>query len=102
MRRREFITLLGGAIATAPRIARGQERVRRIGILMAFSKDDPTNRIYLSALREGLHKLGWAEDGNIRTDTRWMTTDADGTLRAAQDLVAGQPELLVAQNTPAA
>jgi putative ABC transport system substrate-binding protein len=101
MNRREFIALVAGAIATAPRIARAQDRVRRIGILMAFSKDDPTNRIYLSALREGLHKLGWAEDRNIRTDTRWMT-DADGMLRAVQDLVAGRPDLLIAQNTPAA
>jgi putative ABC transport system substrate-binding protein len=73
MRRREFITLVGGAAATWPLAARAQQpaRVRRIGMLMAHAESDPEFQAYMAAFREGLRKLGWTEDRNIQIDSRW-------------------------------
>jgi putative ABC transport system substrate-binding protein len=72
MRRREFISLIGGA-ATWPLPARAQqsERVRRVGVLMAYAESDDEAQAWVAAFREGLQKLGWVEGRNIRFDTRW-------------------------------
>ncbi len=72
MRRREVITLLGGAAAW-PLAARAQQgaRVRRIGVLIAFAESDPEGQAFVVAFREGLQKLGWTDGRNIRIDTRW-------------------------------
>ena len=77
MRRREFVTLLGGAAAAWPLAARAQqpERVRRIGVLMGFA--DPATQSYVTAFRGALTKLGWAEGSNLRTEVRWGAGDAD-------------------------
>ena len=93
MRRREFITLLGGAAAAWPLAARAQqpERMRRIGVLMGYAESDRKDRPMVAAFREGLQKLGWTEGRNIRIDTRWATPDdaesttaiREGTRRAA-------------------
>jgi ABC-type uncharacterized transport system substrate-binding protein len=102
MRRREFITLLSGA-AIWPLVANAQqaERVRRIGVLMPLTADDPLGQARIVALREGLGKLGWIEGRNIRIDTRWMTTgDVESMQRFAKELVALQPDLIVTQSTP--
>jgi hypothetical protein len=79
VRRREFITLLGGAAAAWPLAARGQqpERVRRVGALMGFAESDPEGQIFIAAFREGLHNLGWTEGRNIRFDTRWAALDPE-------------------------
>jgi putative tryptophan/tyrosine transport system substrate-binding protein len=71
MKRRDFITLLGGA-AMWPLAARAQQagRVRRIGVLMGFPESDPEAQLRVAAFREGLQKLGWTEGRNIRIDTR--------------------------------
>src|ERR1700738_391478 len=98
MRRREFITLLGGAAAAWPLSARAQqpERVRRIGVLMAFAESDPEGQAYVAAFREGLQKLGWAENRNMRIDTRWSPpADAEATQRFAKELVALKTDLLL-------
>ena len=89
MRRREFITLLGGAVAW-PLVANAQQ-VRRIGVLMAHPESDAEFHAYLDAFREGLQKVGWTEGRNIRIDTRWGALD-DATLRqqSAKELVALQ------------
>jgi putative tryptophan/tyrosine transport system substrate-binding protein len=72
MKRREFITLVGGA-ATFPLAARAQqpERIRRIGVLMAHAESDPEGQAFVAAFREVLQKLGWVEGRNVRIDTRW-------------------------------
>jgi putative ABC transport system substrate-binding protein len=102
MKRREFITVLGGAV-TWPLAARAQqpERMRRIGVLMPLAADDPVGQARIAAVREGLEKLGWTEGRNIRIDTRWTTTgDVESIQRFAKELVALQPDLILTQSTP--
>ena len=102
MRRREFITLLGGAAATWPLAARAQqpERMRRIGVLMGYAENDREGQAFVAAFREGLQKLGWAEDRNIRIDFRWAASDVESMQRFAKELVALQPDLILSNNTP--
>jgi putative ABC transport system substrate-binding protein len=101
-RRREFIILLGGAALAWPLAARAQQpdRVRRIGVLMAFAESDPEAQAWVAAFREGLQKLGWAEGRNIRIDTRWGALDSDSRQRFAKELVALQPGLILSSVTP--
>jgi putative tryptophan/tyrosine transport system substrate-binding protein len=101
VKRRQFITLLGGAAAAWSQPARAQQRIRRIGVLMAHLETDPEFQDYLGAFRAGLQSLGWTEDRNIRIDVRWgALDDAEGRQRSAKELVALQPDLIVTQNTP--
>jgi putative tryptophan/tyrosine transport system substrate-binding protein len=92
LKRRRFITLLCGAAAW-PLAARAQqgERMRRIGVLTAYSESDPEAQARVGAFREGLQKLGWTEGRNIRIDARWATSDAALMQRFAEELVALQP-----------
>jgi putative ABC transport system substrate-binding protein len=96
MRRREFITLLGGMVAACPLAARAQqpERVRRIGVLMNLPADDAEGQARIAALTQALTQLGWSDGGNLRIDTRWAT--ADDIRRHAAELVALAPDVLVA------
>jgi putative tryptophan/tyrosine transport system substrate-binding protein len=100
--RREFMSLLGGAAAAWPLAARAQqaERMRRIGVLMAYAESDPAAQAWVAAFREELLKLGWVEGRNIRIDTRWATADVELIQRFAKELVALQPELVVSTSTP--
>jgi putative ABC transport system substrate-binding protein len=103
MRRREFITLLGGVAAAWPLTARAQQpdRMRRIGMLMASAQSDQEGRARVAAFREELQKLGWAEGRNIRIDYRWAPPgDAETIQRFAKELVALQPDLILSNNTP--
>jgi putative tryptophan/tyrosine transport system substrate-binding protein len=102
VRRREFITLLGGAAAAWPLAAHAQqaERVRRIGILMAYAESDSVYQAYVKAFREGLQKLGWEEGRNIRFDYRWATSDLELIQRSAKELIALQPDLILSSSTP--
>ena len=103
MRRREFITLLGGTAAAWPLAASAQppDQVRRIGVLMGFAESDREEEAFVGAFREELQKLGWAEGRNIRIDTRWAAPgDAEARQRVANELVALQPDLILAYNTP--
>jgi putative ABC transport system substrate-binding protein len=101
VRRREFITLLGGAAAW-PIAAQAQqpERVRRIGVLMAYAERDREGQAWIAAFREGLQKVGWAEGRNTRIDHRWAGDDVELMQRFAKELVAQQPDLILTQNTP--
>ena len=103
MKRREFITLLGGAAATWPLAAPAQQpdRMRRIGVLMAHAESDPEFQAYVAAFREGLQNLGWVEGRNFQLDFRWgALDDAELRKRAAIELIALKPDLIVTQNTP--
>jgi putative tryptophan/tyrosine transport system substrate-binding protein len=102
MRRRKFIMLLGSAAAW-PLVARAQQpdRVRRIAVLMGYPENDSEAQAYIAAFRDGLRKLGWIEDRNIRIDTRWAAPgDAETRKRLAKELVALLPDLILTNNTP--
>ena len=98
MRRREFITLLGGAAIAWPLAGRGQqvERVRRIGVLVASTADDAEAQARLAAFLQGLAQLGWSDGRNVQIDMRWATTNADELRRHAAELTALAPDVLVA------
>jgi ABC-type uncharacterized transport system substrate-binding protein len=100
--RRTFITLIGGAAAW-PLAARAQppEQIRRVGVLMMASEDDPERKGFVTAFRDGLQKLGWTEGRNIRFDIRWATSEAALMQRYVRELVALQPDLILSHNTPA-
>jgi putative tryptophan/tyrosine transport system substrate-binding protein len=102
VRRRQFITLIGGAAVAWPLAARAQqpERMRRIGVLIGLAESDPEAQAWAAAFREGLQKLGWAEGRNIRIDTRWASSDMEAMQRYAKELVALQPDLILSTNTP--
>jgi len=99
MRRRSFITLLGGAV-TWPLTARAQQSdgMRRIGVLMAFAESDPEAHAWIAAFYEVLQKLGWTEGRNIRIDKRWGL-DVESSQQFAAELVALQPNLILSVNT---
>jgi putative ABC transport system substrate-binding protein len=96
MRRREFITLLGGAAVAWPMAARAQQpqRVRRIGALMGIAADDPDAPVRVAAFALGLQELGWTVGGNVRMDYRWATSDAE-RMRYAAELVALTPDVIL-------
>ena len=96
MKRREFITLLGGAAVAWPVAARAQqgEPMRRIGVLMNMGADDTEGQDRLAAFTQALKQLGWSEGRNLRIDTRWAT--ADDIRRHAAELAALAPDVLVA------
>jgi ABC-type uncharacterized transport system substrate-binding protein len=96
MRRRQFITLLGGAVAAWPLSARAQqpERMRRIGVLMYLAADDAESQARLAAFTQTLKQLGWSDGHNLQIDTRWAT--ADDIRRHAAELAALTPDVLLA------
>jgi putative ABC transport system substrate-binding protein len=96
IKRREFITLLGGAAAW-PLAARQRERVRRIGVL----ENDPLWKPRLSALTQALADLGWTDGRNVRIDLRWTGDDNNRIRALAKELVGQQPNIIVTNTTPA-
>ena len=100
MRRREFITLLGGAAApiAQPFVARA-DKTRRIGVLMNLRSDDPEGQNRLAAFVQALQQFGWTENGNIRTDVRFYEDDTDLCRRYAEELVAMGPDVILASAT---
>jgi len=98
MRRREFITLLGGAAAAWPLAASAQqgERMRRVGVLIPLAADDPQSQRRLTAFVQGLQELGWTDGRNIRIETRWTAGDTDRMRRHAAELVALAPDVILA------
>jgi putative ABC transport system substrate-binding protein len=98
VKRREFITLLGGAAVAWPLAARAQpgERARRVGVLMTFPADDPEAQARVGALLQGLQEVGWAIGRNLRIDVRWAGANADDIRRHAAELAALGPGVIVA------
>jgi putative ABC transport system substrate-binding protein len=103
MRRRDFIKVIGSTVGW-PLAAHAQqpERMRRIGVLMAYAEGDREGQAFLAAFREELKKLGWAEGRSIQIDVRWAPASSKENLRRqfAQELIALQPDLIVSHGTP--
>jgi ABC-type uncharacterized transport system substrate-binding protein len=97
VRRRTFITMLGGAAAW-PIAARAQqpERVRRIGSLMLFAEDNPLGQARLAAFLQGLQQLGWTDGRNVQIEQRWGSDDAEQIRKYAAELVALAPDVILA------
>jgi putative ABC transport system substrate-binding protein len=102
MRRRDFITILGGTAVTWPLAARAQqaERVRRLGVLMSNSEDDPLAQARVTAFRQALAELGWTEGRNLKIDWRWTGGDIARVREYAAELVRLAPDIIVANGTP--
>jgi putative ABC transport system substrate-binding protein len=102
VRRRHFITLLGGAAAW-PLAARAQqsERMRRVGVLTHMAAHDPEAQNRLAAFLQGLQETGWAVGRNVTMDVRWAGADVEAMKRYAKELVALQPDLIFTSSTPA-
>jgi putative ABC transport system substrate-binding protein len=102
MRRRNFITLLGGAAAAWPLAARARqgERMRRIGVLMGRVEGDTEGQARIEAFREQFQRLGWTEGRTIQTDIRWQTQDVESLQRLAKELVGLQPDVILSESTP--
>jgi len=98
MSRREFISLLGAAAATWPLESSAQQsdRVRRIGVLMAATMDDPEYQARVAAFHQSLQELGWNDGRNVAIDTRWATTNPDDIRKNAAGLAALTPDVILA------
>jgi putative ABC transport system substrate-binding protein len=102
MRRREFITLLGGAVAAWPLAAEAQQpdRMRRIGVLMARSANDPEGQKQAAAFQRSIEELGWSPGRSVEIEYRWPAGDASQAQAFAKELVDWRPDVLVANSTP--
>jgi putative ABC transport system substrate-binding protein len=103
MKRREFITLVGGAAAAWPFAVRGQQaqRMRRIGVLAPYDESDPVMKPRVSAFTQALARFGWNDGRNVRIDLRWAGGDINRIRALAQELVGLQPDIIVTSSTPA-
>ena len=101
LKRRTFITLIGGAVAW-PLAARAQQldRMRLIGVLMGFAESDPAAQSWLAAFRNALTQLGWSEGNNLRIEVRWAAADPDRIRTLAKELVDLRPDAIFNQTTP--
>lgn len=101
MRRRAFITLVGGAAASWPLVARAQpaDRMRRVGVLMGIAESDLGARSMVAAFRGALAELGWTEGSNLRIELRWATADADRIRTLAKELVELRPDAILSHST---
>ena len=100
LRRREFITLLGGAAAVWPLAARAQqpERMRRIGVLMAIQENDPERQVRITALKRGLEQAGWIEGHNVQIDVL-RGGGTDNIRKNAAEMVASAPDIILCSGT---
>jgi putative tryptophan/tyrosine transport system substrate-binding protein len=101
LKRREFMTLLGGAAVAWPIAARAQQagQMRRIGLLMALAEDDPQGKTRIAALRQALENLGWTEGRNLRIEYRWTAGDPERARVYAAELVVLKPDVIFAAPT---
>jgi len=101
MRRREFITMLGGASLAWPLASRAQqvEKMRRIGVLLNRSANDPEGQARLAAFQQGMQQLGWTDGQNVRSDVRWGEDKVEREHQYAAELVALSPDVVLASGT---
>ena len=100
MRRREFITLIGGAAAW-PLVSRAQGRTARVGELMVVAETDPESERLAGAFERGLSAAGWQKGRNLELTYRWGASNPDLLSRYAEELVRPAPDILLALGTPA-
>ena len=105
MRRREFIAVVAGgaagwALVARARAAQGPERIRKIGMLLNFQSQDPEGEGRVKAFVQALQKLGWTQSGNVRIEMRWAGDDADRYRRYSEELVALEPDVILASASP--
>ena len=102
MRRRDFISLLSGAAAVWPLVARAQQRepMRRIGVLMGYAERDQGAQAFVSGFVQGLQALGWTDRRNVQIDYRWAGADTDRMRQFARELVEMHPDAILANTTP--
>jgi putative ABC transport system substrate-binding protein len=102
MRRREFITLVGGVAASWPLAARAQQpTMSRVGVLLGWPEGDPEAETEIQALVEGLSQLGWTRDKNVRIDIRWAGIDPARMQQLAKELIELRPDVIQVTTTPA-
>src|SRR6516164_4131228 len=103
MRRRDFIKIVAGSTIAWPLAARAQQpnRMRLVGVLMAFAESDSTAQSWLAAFRAALANLGWTEGSNLRIELRWSAADPDKNRTFAKELVDLRPDAIFGQSTPA-
>jgi putative ABC transport system substrate-binding protein len=100
MRRRQFLTLLGGTVAwPLAAIAQVSERVRRVGVLMPFAEDDADTKARLTGFRSELERLGWSDGRNVRIDYRFAPAGVEAP-KFAKELIALRPDVILAVSTP--
>ena len=101
MQRRKFIKLIGGATATWPLAVHAQQadRMRHVGVLMGYAADDPETKARLAAFQQMLEKRGWSEGRNVHIETRFAGSDSSEYEPLASELVANQPDVIVAHTT---
>jgi putative ABC transport system substrate-binding protein len=102
MRRREFITLLGGVASGWPLVARAQQadRMRRIGVLVGLAENDPEQKLRIAAFLDGLRELGWIEGRNLGITYRFGANDPERRRAYAAELVSLTPDVILANSTP--
>jgi putative tryptophan/tyrosine transport system substrate-binding protein len=107
MRRRQFIAALAGVVAATPALrlhpafAQRAEKVRHIGVLMGLSESDPAFQVFVSTFVRELARLGWIDGRNVRIEQRWTNADVNRASALAKELVAAQPDVILASTTPA-
>jgi putative ABC transport system substrate-binding protein len=102
MKRRDFIALLSGTAAAWPLALRAQQnqRMRLVGVMMAYATSEAEGQRFANIFREELKKLGWADGQNVQIDYRWTSGDAALRVRSAMELIARQPDVILSHNTP--
>jgi putative ABC transport system substrate-binding protein len=100
MRRREFITLLGGAAAGWPLAALAQQRMRRVAVVLGFAQGDQEGQIRLAAFVDTLSRLGWKDGGKVQLDVRWAGANITQYKAIAKELAAALPDVIAAMTNP--
>src|SRR5215469_4922774 len=102
MRRREFITLLGGVALAKPLASRAEQadRTRRVGVLIGYAETDPQAKALLAEFTQAVSEFGWIEGRNLRMDVRWAPGNTDLMRTFAKELVSLKPDVILTQSTP--